>query len=113
MDEWIKRNLPEDFIVYMVFHEEKLDSGETKLATLGKLLDQKVCLEGMVTIVLHCITEGNKHYFLTNSDGTGIEKSPETLFSEVKIENNLKAVDTAVREYYGIAGGKKEDKKTA
>ena len=104
------KKLPDDVVIYMVFHEDKSDAGETKLLTIGKLLDQKVCLEGMVTVVLHCITEGNKHYFVTQGDGMGITKSPEEMFTEAKIENDLKAVDESVREYYGISLEKKEEK---
>ncbi len=103
------KKLPDDVVIYMVFHEDKSDAGETKLLTIGKLLDQKVCLEGMVTVVLHCITEGNKHYFVTQGDGNGITKSPEEMFKEAKIENDLKAVDESVREYYGISLEKKEE----
>lgn len=106
------KKLPDDVIIYLVFHEEKNDDGDTKLLTVGKLLDQKVCLEGMVTVVLHCIVEGNKHYFITSEDSS-IAKAPEEMFKEQKFDNDLKYVDTAVREYYGIAGGKKEEKKTA
>lgn len=97
----IKVSLPEDVIVYMVFHEEKDETGFSKIRTIGKLLDQKVCLEGMVTIVLRCMVKGGQHIFLTNSDGTDICKSPEGMFEE-SIENDLHAVDQRIRNYYGF-----------
>ena len=103
------RALPKDVVVYLVFHEDKSDLGETKLLTIGKLLDGKVCLEGMVSVVIHCVAEGGKHYFITKGDGAGITKSPEEMFTEAKIENDLKAVDESVREYYGISLEKKEE----
>ena len=90
-----------DKIVYLTFHEEKGDLGDSKLLTIGKLLDQKCCIEGLCTIVLHCVIKGDKHLFITNSDGYDIAKSPEGMF-ELEIENNLKAVDTRIREFYGM-----------
>ena len=101
--QFIKNQLPEDKIVYLIFHEESSDYGETKLKTIGKLLDQKVCIEGMVTVCLRAMKDGtDKYFFRTQSDGMDISKSPEGLFQELKIENDLKAVDNAIREYWGI-----------
>lgn len=96
------KSLPEDQIVYMMMHEETSDFGDTKLKTIGKLLDQKVCIEGLSSIVLRCVTLEKQHYFLTKTDGMDITKSPEDLFQEDKIENDLKAVDMAIRNYYEI-----------
>lgn len=59
-------------------------------------------MEGMVTICLHAITEDKEYYFETNTDGYSIAKSPEDMFSEFKIPNDLKAVEKAVRQYYEI-----------
>ena len=88
-----------DKTVYLVFHEDKGDQGDSKLLTIGKLLDQKCNLEGLCTIVLHCMVKGGKHIFLTNSDGYDIAKSPEGMF-DMEIENDLKAVDDKIREFY-------------
>lgn len=97
-------------IVYLTFHEDKGEQGDSKLLTIGKLLDQKCNIEGLCTIVLHCMVKAGKHVFVTNSDGYDIAKSPEGMF-EMEIENDLKAVDTRIREFYGIdAKPKKEDK---
>ena len=97
-------------IVYLVMHEDVGDDGSNKLRTIGKLLDQKVCIEGMVTVVLHAITKGDRHVFLTNSDGMDIAKSPEDMFKDREIDNDLKAVDTVLRDYWGLdeAGKDKE-----
>lgn len=94
--------LPDDVIVYFIMHEASNDYGETKLRTIGKLLDDKVCLEGMCTVVLRCVIENGQHFFLTQGTGTDISKSPEGLFEELKIPNDLKAVDSAIREYWNI-----------
>lgn len=96
------KKLPDDFIVYLIFHEETSDYGETKLLTIGKLLDQKAPLIGMVTIALRCMSDGGRHFFRTVTDGSDITKAPEEMFQGEEIENDLKAVDAAIREYYNI-----------
>lgn len=96
------KELPDDIIVYMIFHEETSEYGDTKLMTIGKLLDQKANLIGMVTIAIRCMSDSGRHFFRTVTDGTDITKTPEEMFSEEEIENDLKAVDTAIRKYYSI-----------
>ena len=96
------KTLPDDKIVYIIMHEDTNDYGETKLRTIGKLLNDKVCIEGMCTVVLRCVIEGDKHYFLTQGTGTDISKSPEGLFDELKIENDLKMVDSKIREFWNL-----------
>jgi len=103
--KFIRSSLPEDVIVYLIMHEETSDYGETKLKTIGKLLDQKVCLEGLVTICLRAVKDGiDKYCFRTQSTGSDISKSPEGMF-EPEIPNDLKAVDTAIRAYWGFGEG--------
>lgn len=99
------KSLPDDVIVYITMHEDTSDYGETKLRTIGKLLNDKVCIEGMCTIVLRSIVDNGEYYFLTQSSGSDISKSPEGML-EQKMPNDLKLVDTAIREYWGIT---KED----
>ena len=57
----------------------------------------------MVTISLRCITDEDRHHFITNSDGKDISKSPEEMF-ELVIDNDLKFVDVTIREFYDIKG---------
>lgn len=94
------KELPEDVNVYVILHEETNDYGDTRLRTIGKLLNDKVCIEGMSAIVLRCVTLGKEHFFRTQTDGSDITKSPEDMFDGEKIENDLKAVDTRIREFY-------------
>jgi hypothetical protein len=94
--------LPDDKIVYLILHEEEADSGITKLKMMGKLLEQKVCVEGMVTIVLRAMCDDTRYYFRTRNSGADITKSPEDMFESDEIENNLKKVDEAIRKYYEI-----------
>lgn len=98
--KFIKDSLPDDVNVYVLMHEDTNDLGQTKMKTIGKLLDEKVCLEGMATVVLRCITSDGRHVFRTVTDGMDIAKTPEEMFDAEEIPNDLKAVDTAIREYY-------------
>ena len=98
---FIKEELPEDIIVYITIHEDTNDFGETKIRTIGKLLSEKVCIEGMATIVLRCVVRDGKHLFLTQSNGNDISKSPEGMF-ELEIDNDLKAADKIIREFWGF-----------
>ena len=108
----IKSDVPADVTVYIILHEDTSDKGETKLRTIGKLIDNKVCLEGMVTICLRCMSDHGKHFFRTQTDGYDITKAPEDLFSadETEIDNNLKLVDDKIRDFYGLNEKKGEKK---
>lgn len=100
---FIKNDLPNDMLVYLMMHEDSNDYGEVKLRTIGKLLSEKVSIEGMCTVALRCMVEGDRHCFKTNSDANDISKSPEGMFPSLYIDNDLKAVDTAIRDYYGLS----------
>ena len=99
--QFIKLKLPEDVRVYIMMHEISNDIGEVKVRTIGKLLDEKVCIEGMFTVCLHCMTNGQKYYFKTQGGVNDIAKSPEDMF-ELEIENDLKAVDDRIVKFYGF-----------
>jgi hypothetical protein len=96
------KTLPEDKTVYIIMHEDMNDFGQRKLRTIGKLLNEKVCIEGMCTVVLRAETMGGKYCFVTQNEGNDICKSPVGMFSDIRIPNDLKAVDTAIREYWGL-----------
>jgi hypothetical protein len=85
--------------VYFLHHTELAEDGRLKAKTLGKMLDNQLTLEGLFSIVLLCQTEGSEHYFITNSDGSNPAKSPMDMFP-MRIDNDLKLVDTTIREYY-------------
>lgn len=98
--EWTKSKLPDDKIVYFIMHEEKNDFGDTKPKTIGKLLDEKVCVEGLFTIVLRAIASKGEYKFKTRTDGSDVTKTPMDMFETEEIDNDLKLVDTTLREYY-------------
>lgn len=94
----VNTRTPDDKLVYFFMHEEKNDFGETRPKTIGKMLDEKVCIEGMFTVVLRC----REHKFITQSDGSDVAKSPIGMFDELEIDNDLKLVDAAIRKYWNI-----------
>lgn len=96
------KGVASDKIVYIMMHEDQNDFGQVKPKTLGKLLDDKVCIEGMFTIVLRSVYHDGGYYFKTITDGLDVCKTPIGMFDQAEIDNDLKAVDTAIREYYGM-----------
>lgn len=85
----------EDKIVYFLHHSEADTDGREKVKTIGKMLDEKLSVEGCFDIVIYC----QDHKFFTQSNGQSSAKSPEGMF-DLEIPNDLKAVDAAIREYY-------------
>lgn len=96
--------IPEDKRVYVMMHEEQNDFGSIRPKTIGRMIDEKVCLEGMFTICLRCIVSNGKHIFRTQSDGLDVSKSPMGMFDTDEIPNDLAFVDEAICEYYEIGG---------
>jgi threonyl-tRNA synthetase len=93
-------DLPEDDkIVYFLHHSETDSDGREKVKTIGKMLDEKLTVEGCFDIVLYC----QDHKFYTQGNGQSTAKSPEGLF-ELEIPNDLKAVDERIREYWNLGG---------
>lgn len=100
--QFVIRQTPPDVIVYFLHHTEAdSNTGKVKAKTMGKMLDNQLTLEGLFSIVLMCYTDGKKHVFVTQSDGFTTAKSPMEMFP-TEIDNDLKAVDQAIRSYYEI-----------
>ena len=97
--------LPDDVIVYFIGHSDQADDGREHFKTIGKMLDNYVTLEGKFTIVLKTIVQDGKYYFATHNNGQDTVKSPMGLFEADLIDNDLKAVDDAIREYWGLNNG--------
>jgi hypothetical protein len=95
-------SLPEDVRVYLLSHSQEDDSGTVKMKTIGKMLDEKIVLEGLVTIVLRAIVTDGRHEFSTRNNGMDTVKTPMGLFDEDRIANDLKAVDERICDYYEI-----------
>ena len=97
----------EDTNVFLLMHPDTDDMGREKPKTIGKMLDEKLCVEGLFPIVIDArVQQGEdgrpRHVFVTENDGTNLAKAPMGMLPAV-MDNDLKAVDTAIREYWGMA----------
>lgn len=100
--QFIIQKTPSDCLVYFLHHIERDEQGRVKAKTLGKMLDQQLTLEGLFSIVLIAENENGEYFFRTHTNGNDTVKSPMEMFSENRIDNDLKAVDTAIREYWNL-----------
>lgn len=103
------KDLPNDVIVYIMCHTDTDPDGFEKLKTIGKLLDEKIVLEGMSTIVLKTAVSDGQYYFLTQNNGHDTVKSPAGMFPSYAIDNDLKYVDEKIRSYYELGEHKTEE----
>jgi hypothetical protein len=103
------RKLRDDIVVFYLTHPETIeDGGEIigyKIKTAGKLIDNQVLLEGLLTVCLYTHVEEKKdgtieYNFITNRFRKFPAKSPDGMFNELKIPNNLQLVVDKVNEYY-------------
>ena len=96
----------EDTNVYFLMHPDTDDMGREKPKTIGKMLDEKLCVEGLFPIVIDArVVQGEdgrpKHVFVTENDGTNLAKAPMGMLPPT-MDNDLRAVDEAIREYWGM-----------
>jgi hypothetical protein len=88
--------------VYILAHTANDDAGRTKMKTIGKLLDDKITPEGLVTICLRTVVRDGQYLFSTQNNGSDTSKSPMGMFADMLIDNDLAAVDAAICDYYAI-----------
>ena len=98
----VVKELPSDQIVYFLAHIERDANGNEKIKTIGKLLDEKITVEGMFTIVLKTNVTDGVYSFLTQNSGRDTVKSPIGMFPTFAIDNDLNYVDEKIRNYYEI-----------
>jgi len=98
--------LRDDLVVFVLAHSEDLSANgfmKTKVKTIGKMLDEKITVEGLFTTVLladaHKENKKMEYVFVTQSDGTTSAKSPRGMFKDLYIPNDLQAVRDAVIAY--------------
>ena len=103
------RTLREDIIVFYFTHPETIEDGGDivgwKIKTAGKLIDNQILLEGLLTVCLYTCVEETKegkmtYSLLTNRHKKFPAKSPDGMFAEVKIPNNLQMVVDSINNYY-------------
>lgn len=110
VQEVVAQQMPEDQIVYFLMHTNISDDGRIKAKTIGRMLDEKITLEGLFTIVLRTSVSDGVYTFRTVNSGSDTVKTPMGMFETAEIDNDLKAVDTVIREYYGINKEKETEK---
>ena len=103
MLDFINTQLPSDVIVYITMHtEDDSEMHKVKVKTIGKMLDQNLKIEGLFSIVLRAVQTEDGYKFVTRDDMVSTAKSPIGMWEEDMIDNDLKAVDTTIREYYDM-----------
>jgi len=94
--------LPDHKRVYILTHSQTDETGKTKAKTIGKLLDEKITIEGLLTIVLRTAVINGQYLFSTQNSGSDTTKSPIGLFDSEHIDNDLELIDRQITEFYGI-----------
>lgn len=100
------KDLPDDVIVVYMTHLETLDNGLTTVKLIGKLLREKITIEGLYSIVLRTGVSEGKYYFYTQNSGKDTVKSPLGMFPAYAIDNDLNYVADKIRNYYEIGAYK-------
>lgn len=93
----------DDTVVYFLHHPDVDERGNVKPKSIGRMLDERLCIEGLFPIVINCEVRNGQHVFSVEPDERGIAKAPMDMFESAVFDNDLKAVDAAVREYWGMA----------
>lgn len=103
------KSLREDLKVFILSHDqliEDISPPRRKIKTIGKMLDEKVTLEGLFTVVLFTDVIKNQetgsldYKFITQNDGSTTSKSPKGMFKELTIPNDLSYVVKEIDRYY-------------
>lgn len=103
------RKLRDDLTIVVMAHVENNYDSDGVLRTSfkvpgGKLIGEKIKVEGMFTTVLftEVIMEQGvpKYYFVTQNNGKNTCKSPEGMFDDIRIPNDMDFVITTMKEYH-------------
>lgn len=89
-----------NLIVYFLSHSEMDVNGKTKCKTIGKMLDDKITIEGMFTIVLNSVVSDEGYFFLTQSSDRYSSKSPMGMFEKKIVPNDLKFISDKINDYF-------------
>ena len=103
------RKLRDDLKVFYFTHPETIEEGGEivgyKIKTAGKLIDNQILLEGLLTMCLYTFVEEKKdgsvtYNFVTNRFRKFPAKTPDGMFADIMIPNNLQEVANTIDEYY-------------
>lgn len=102
------KKLRKDLKVYTLFHEETVAEGfnkKRKIKTIGTMVDNYLTIEGLCTVILFTQVEYDdkekrgEYSFITQTDGSTTAKSPDGMFKDNKIPNDLSIVNEAIDNY--------------
>lgn len=105
--------LPDNKIVVFTSHTDRTDSGQEGIKTIGKILNEKISVEGLFTTVLKTLVQDGHYYFTTKNNGMDTVKTPLGMFEADVIDNDLAYVIEKVKEYYGMDNAKTADELSA
>ncbi len=88
-----------DLYCFVLSHSETDVQGKSKCKTIGKMLDEKITIEGMFTVCLNTAVIDDEYKFLTRNDGMNIAKSPLGMFADKYIPNDLQFVKEQMTKY--------------
>jgi hypothetical protein len=88
-----------DQIFYVMAHAEQREDNLLRFKTTGKMLSDKIVLEGLTNIILTTEIADGKFVFRTGTDGSGV-KAPLGMFTKPVMDNDLKEVDKQIRDFY-------------
>ena len=110
---WVNVGCPDDVIVYFLHHTQTDETtGRVKAKTIGRMLDEKLTVEGCFDIVLKTEPNNDGWWFRTHTAGNDPVKTPEDMFKDDLIPNDLALVDRTIREYYGLKPVENKKKET-
>lgn len=96
------KELPDDVVVAYMSHAETLENGIYTIKLIGKMLREKITIEGLFTVVLRTGVSEGKYYFYTQNSGKDTVKSPLGMFPAYAIDNDLNYVADKMRNYYEV-----------
>lgn len=98
------KKLREDLFCFIMSHTEADHEGVIKPQSVGKMVPNKVSIEGRITTVFHARVIGGEFKFLTQFDGLYSAKTPMGLFSDLYIDNDLQYVKEQMHAYFNEDG---------
>lgn len=96
------QSLPTDTRIYFMMHTQTDANGVIKPKTTGKMLDEKIVIEGLFAIVLRSMAVDGRYMFSTRTSGSDPVKTPLDMFENHEIDNDLRFVDDEIKKYYGL-----------
>ena len=96
------KNIEGGKTVYLIMHEDTDENGNVKPKTIGKLLDDKVNIQGMFTVCIRSMFDNGNYIFRLKTNGQDCVKTPFGMFENDTMPNDLKEFDKVVREYYDL-----------